>query len=590
MEASTLNISGVIQNSTLLRIPYFQRRYVWEEKDWQIFAESMESTLDSDRYYFLGAIILKDEEITMEDKRKGIAKKHLVIDGQQRLTTLSIYMKALHMLTSKQMDFEKQYLQDNGQHEPVIIHSCDDKAVFREIMHLSTASTVTANSNIEAAYNYFLNYLKDAEKRGVSLYELLNVVKASITFVVISLKNEDDEQKIFDSINSLGVPLTTDELLKNFLYEAKDEDAYNNTWKKVFDIDESRTFWGTDGAARRQSKGKNNRIVERFFHAFVRVKMWDFKDKLSEAQRKSYVKMENVFTTCKDFVEKFGMDKQALAEEIIEYAKLFRANFDKEILNERIPQHFGIKRLACYILATDAYVVLPYVLYILHNKDLDQAEKNEMFGYLETYLMRRTLCVNSNLNKDYNGLFADYMIGSRIDTLEKLKKYIEEKPSESNLHMPKDSEVKQGVGGKALDENTARIIYYMFETRLVSTSAGTFNDGFNDYAAIQLMPVPKDGMYKNWPKHDDPEAEKERVTLIKTLGNYFILDSKIDNKELKKVCYSPLADKVALLKSFSTNIRSSEAQLKNIKNWAETEINFRNNGFANKFNSEIWSI
>ena len=68
------------------------------------------------------------------------------------------------------------------------------------------------------------------------------------------------------------------------------------------------------------------------------------------------------------------------------------------------------------------------------------------------------------------------------------------------------------------------------------------------------------------------------------------IDSKIDNKELKKVCYSPLADKVALLKSFSTNIRSSEAQLKNIKNWAETEINFRNNGFANKFNSEIWRI
>ena len=589
MEASTLNISGVIQNSTLLRIPYFQRRYVWEEKDWQIFAESMESTLDSDRYYFLGAIILKDEEITMEDKRKGIAKKHLVIDGQQRLTTLSIYMKALHMLTSKQMDFENQYLQANGQHEPVIIHSCDDKTVFRDIMHLSTATAVTANSNIEAAYNYFLNYLKDAEKRGVSLYELLNVVKASITFVVISLKNEDDEQKIFDSINSLGVPLTTDELLKNFLYEAKDEDAYNNTWKKVFDIDEARTFWGTDGAARRQSKGKNNRIVERFFHAFVRVKMWDFKDKLSETQRKGYVKMENVFTTCKDFVEKFGMDKQALAEEIIEYAQLFRKNFDKEILNDRIPQHFGIKRLACYILATDAYVVLPYVLYILHNKDLDQAEKNEMFGYLETYLMRRTLCVNSNLNKDYNGLFADYMIGSRIDTLEKLKKYIVEKPSESNLHMPKDIEVKQGVGEKALDENTARIIYYMYETRLSSATAGTFNDGFNDYAAIQLMPVPKDGMYENWPKRDDPDAEKERVTLIKTLGNYFIFDSEVGNK-VKKICYSSLVDKVALLLPFCANIPSSAQKLSKIKNWDEGEINFRNNKFADMFNSKIWTI
>ena len=52
MEASTLLINGVIQRNTLLRIPYFQRRYVWKEKDWERFAVDMESTLDSDRDYF----------------------------------------------------------------------------------------------------------------------------------------------------------------------------------------------------------------------------------------------------------------------------------------------------------------------------------------------------------------------------------------------------------------------------------------------------------------------------------------------------------------------------------------------------------
>ena len=87
MEARTISINGVIQRNTLLRIPYFQRRYVWGEEDWKRFAIDMESTLDSDRCYFLGAIILKEEPVAMIDRRNGIAKKQLVVDGQQRLTT-----------------------------------------------------------------------------------------------------------------------------------------------------------------------------------------------------------------------------------------------------------------------------------------------------------------------------------------------------------------------------------------------------------------------------------------------------------------------------------------------------------------------
>ena len=110
MEARTISINGVIQRNTLLRIPYFQRRYVWGEEDWRRFAIDMESTLDSDRCYFLGAIILKEEPVTMLDRRNGIAKRQLVIDGQQRLTTLSIFMKVLHMMVGKNEDFVNQFL------------------------------------------------------------------------------------------------------------------------------------------------------------------------------------------------------------------------------------------------------------------------------------------------------------------------------------------------------------------------------------------------------------------------------------------------------------------------------------------------
>ena len=281
MEARTISINGVIQRNTLLRIPYFQRRYVWGEEDWKRFAIDMESTLDSDRCYFLGAIILKEEPVTMSDRRNGIAKRQLVIDGQQRLTTLSIFMKVLHMMVGKNEDFVNQFLQADDVKSPVIIHSCEDTLQFCNIMHLDTPNELQGDSNIVKAYNYFRSYLEARRSAGVSLNDLLNTVNACVTFVSISLTRDDDEQQIFDTINSLGVPLTTGELMKNFLYEANDEEAYRNSWRPMFDTDEARKFWESDASSSRQSKSKDNTTIERFFHAFVRIKMWDFKELLT---------------------------------------------------------------------------------------------------------------------------------------------------------------------------------------------------------------------------------------------------------------------------------------------------------------------
>ena len=104
MEAKKSNIFGIIQRNTLLRIPYFQRRYVWSEPDWKQFATDMESTLDSDCNRFLGAIILKEEPVSVIDRRNGISQKQLVIDGQQRLTTVSLLMLAMYNLMVSQLD------------------------------------------------------------------------------------------------------------------------------------------------------------------------------------------------------------------------------------------------------------------------------------------------------------------------------------------------------------------------------------------------------------------------------------------------------------------------------------------------------
>ena len=584
MKASTLRIKEVIQNDRLLRVPYFQRRYVWEREQWERFANDMESTLESDSHYFLGAIILKDEKVTKEEERAGIGSKQLVVDGQQRLTTLSIYMKVLHMLTSKANTFENQYLQPTDVKNPVIIHSCEDMPQFTEIMHMDVLKNIEGDSNIVEAYNFFLNHLVKRRDAGINLNELLNTINASITFVVISLSSDDDEQQIFDTINSLGVPLTTGELIKNFLFESNDEIAYREGWKQVFDIDEAKNFWESDASMSRQAKSKANTILERFFHAFVRVKMWDFKDKLNVYQKKSFVKSENVFTTCKAFVEVFGMNKQDLANEILEYAKLYRKYLNESILDERIPQHAGISRLSCLINASKTYTAMPYVLYILRNVR-DEQERNKIFGYLENYLIRRIFTKSSNNN--YSDMFSENLIGQRKNSYNELIKYISEK-HDSALDMPNNKDVKFGLNNNKFDENTARLVLYLYETKLENTSNSKFKGGFNDYVAEQFMPKPCSAANENWPVHEDQYEESQRKVLIGTMGNYFLLD--VTNEKIFKNCHNePFEKKVELLKDWSRNIRSGNL-LGQCHSWNEQTITNRNNVFANGFNEQIWPL
>jgi len=93
MEAKSLGVKGVFQNDILMVIPYYQRRYVWnEEKDqnWSRFADDMESTMETDSSYFLGSLILKEVKRNEADMANGVTKKRVVVDGQQRLTTMAI--------------------------------------------------------------------------------------------------------------------------------------------------------------------------------------------------------------------------------------------------------------------------------------------------------------------------------------------------------------------------------------------------------------------------------------------------------------------------------------------------------------------
>lgn len=579
MKAESLTVTGVFQNDRILSIPYFQRNYVWGEEQWKTFMDSMESITVNRKMYFLGSLIFKEKDVTVNESNMGIHQKFGVIDGQQRITTVCIYMKLLHMLTLKSANFDFRFLLDTPLKDPQLQHCHEDRVEFEKVMHLDVPSAEIrgCQSNVHEAYKYF--YRELMKKTPAERLDLLNTFFAFVNFVVITLDSKDNEQQIFDTINSLGVDLTTDELLKNFLYEEQDEQAYKQNWNPMFDRIASRKFWGTDAASYKQSKKKDSKLIERFFHAFVRIKMWDLQ--LTENQKKSYVKIENLFQTCKEFCLVHNVGKQQLANEIIAYAKLFRENFAPDVLDVRIPQAACMKRISCIVNARKAWSVVPYVLYVLMNQP-DEQERNKIFSYLESYLIRRIIC-HTNDNS-YSDLFSENLINSGIVTADDFIEYIQKKDPTKNLAMPDDMKMKICINTTKMDEGTARLIYYLYETSIHGVT--DFIDGYNKYQTEQIMPKAPNTV---WPAEQDPVAEENRLLLSQTLGNWVLLYDVANEKAVGKVRALNLSSKKSALEPLTKDkVQTTYQLLSTIQTWDASAVSVRNAAMADRFNQYIW--
>ena len=597
MKAETPSINGVFKNSTVLRIPFFQRQYVWGEKEWERFINDMESLVGLRKKFFLGSLIFKNEEPTKEEADYGVSEKYTVIDGQQRLTTLSIFLKALNsLLIDDQLrnNFQSSFFIQNGQRNPVLHHSINDRAAYQEAMW-GNPLTAYEDKRVVKAYHFFRDKLVG---RGQSeLKALWMAVFARIKFVEIILDDQDDEQQIFDTINSLGVDLTIDELMKNFLYDVNEEEAYVNNWKPVFDDTASRDFWGTSDAARSQAATDENKVISNFFYDFVRIKMWDYEGQPG-FDRKAFVQKSQIFSTCKAFVEVFGTDKQTLANEIIEYAKLYKKYLNKKNLDVRIPMTSGIERVACIAMTKDS-TITPYLLYVLKNVN-DLQEQNKMFEFLETYLVRRMVALPVNANKMATEFYTEQLVAKQIDSYYKLKQYIMNISEDKNMHMPSNTEIASNIHRTIFgDESTPRLIFYLQETRNRYQHTG----GYNYFLAEYIIPKPCKASERNYPPHADDMLEQERKTKTKTIGNFILLekpraennpDREADDQEkmikaLKRVANEAFADKSQVMKQYvSTLICSNWFNTK--ANWDETEIQIRNRGFASMVVPQVWPL
>ena len=217
-------------------IPVYQRNYDWKKEQCKQLYDDLIEISKNKRTHFLGSIV----SIYHDD---GEDREYLIIDGQQRLTTLSLLLLAIYKFLDKDSvltSINKEQIRDEYL---VNKYSKDDKKIrLKPVKNDKNAfsslfgdeSDYIQDTNITINYQYFSDRINEKE---VSIDDLFFAIK-QLVIVEIELKNgEDDPQLIFESLNSTGLDLTEADKVRNFVLmkenSATQERFYSDYWNKI---------------------------------------------------------------------------------------------------------------------------------------------------------------------------------------------------------------------------------------------------------------------------------------------------------------------------------------------------------------------
>jgi len=419
LQPTYITISKLFSGDTRHTVPLFQRPYVWSrEEQWEPLWEDIAGLLSrletrngdaSIASHFLGTVVLEQVQ-----NPTGTLPRREVIDGQQRLTTLQIVLKAAeHSLAQAEQGVASEFqpkvkiarrqignLIENvaeGEEQYKVWPTNEDRAPFKQVMDAGDPSEMEhASTRMASAYRYFHEqfsaYLiaQDTERRAQFLAEAL---KDYLKVIVLDLEKSDEPQAIFETLNAHGTPLLPADLIKNWLlWEAArqklDVPSLYETYWREFDRDHE--YWrakiGTGHAARPR--------VDTF------LQNWLTKETNEAVSGKRLY----------DLFLKHVAEMRADGGGSVDVAKLMaRIKLDAERYR-RIDRPSEATRFDIFLerlKAMDVVVFHPLVLSLIELAEDDSHDLDNSGVVLESYLIRRMVC--SGQTRGYGTLALSLM-------------------------------------------------------------------------------------------------------------------------------------------------------------------------------------
>lgn len=585
----------------ILEIPFFQRAYVWNDDNWKDLLEDLLKTSGS---HFLGSIILKRaKSIT------GTADKAIIIDGQQRLTTLSILIKALYdSIYNKRAKLINDATEalfytlksSDSDYLLTINHSHNDRKQFEEVMGsvvdgeikspiLSKLNEIKEDDPrllIKRCYKFFYTQLMSiSNEERINLWDNL-FDKNNKILVVIDLDDNDQEQKIFDTINSSGVRLTSTDIIKNALYQklielTKDSDKiaeyYKRTWAETFEKDDSVVaYWNKEKSMGRLWRQNSELLLQTV--AIIKG-IFDVDKKHTIQQLADLYKTE-----IEDYTEQQLYD---FIEEITKYANIYKEHIPdfngKENFEYNNTEIEAVEQRVLHILdKNDISTFNPYIIYIFNTYEGQDKVIIEKLREIEKYVMTKK--PTKNFNKDCTTFIND-KTGNEIKN--RLKDFT-------------NAELKAGIVSKVSNKLGAEILFWIELKRRLAPKYDTKTLQFN-YQLEHIMPQKWETNWSNvdyvdeqgniLQKNDDNKSR--RYEKVYSLGNMTLLNGRlnasISNNNFQKKMEGD-GKKKGVIKYSSLSVTKDdlvESIYNKGKQWNEQVIHERENYLGNEV-VELW--
>jgi len=488
-------------------IPVYQRNYTWTaERDVKQYLNDLSRILSKEyKNHFMGILIYLEKAIDFSTRELS------VIDGQQRLTTTFLTIYAIREMFKSNGELDRvqqldgQYL-TNPFHKDKIKYKLkplvSDDDVYRCIVEERLDENENTKSLIYKNYIFIKSYLEELVAKGYTANDILLALD-KLYVVCVPISEDDNAQKIFESINATGLKLTAADLIRNFLLMNLDSDTqdsfYAQYWRKI-----------------EENISTDSKDLEMFFRMYLAIKTY------------TLVPKNAVYRSFVDWVENNKVSTDVLFKELLDYARIYYsinntpvASLDKA-LRVAITDFRKIKSdLPISI------IIEFYRLYITGSIKADVL--GQLIQAINAYLIRRNICDmdSQNISKLFPAILRrviEKCDGNYTNIVAVLnQEMVGNNAGTSGSYMPTDAQMHDALfNANVYGRPTLRIVLDRLEL--------SDNPAPVDLSALSIEHLMPQTPTEEWLEELDANEESYMANLHR-LGN-LTLAAKLDNSKM----------------------------------------------------------
>lgn len=489
MDALKGNIFEILNGNKQFQIPVYQRHYSWEQEHCKrLWDDIVEMCQNNREAHFIGPIVNIAEQV-MPIR----VQKFMIIDGQQRITTLMLLIIALRDYVLERLEdktiahlsIEKLLKNESGsekERNKLLLTEQDDK-VFTGLVDRLSVESSWKSSRIYRNYRQFCEYVRKGTLTPEQIYQ--SIGKLQIVNITLS-RSVDDAQAIFESLNSTGKELSQSDLVRNYVLmglEADEQnDIYKHFWKPMEDL---------------FSYEKRDEYMDVFFRHYLTMKI------------RRIPRFDRVYDELKAYhARNRTLSMRSLCEDMLRYAGYYTA-----ILYKRAEDK-TLKRLYADINDLRMDVLFPFLMALQDDCARGTITREELCSCIRlclSYIVRRSVCniPTNSLNKTFATLKNEL---NTKDYVVSLKAYLVQ--LRDYKRFPTNEEFSR--------EFVRRDIYNMRNRNYILSSLENFDNKapirIENYTIEHIMPQ-NPNLSREWQNMLGSNWKTIQQTFLHTIGN-----------------------------------------------------------------------